>query len=370
MIRDQKLIDKLVADLHFHKFLFVNEGEDIFSERNGQIDQIETFLSTVGLDEQLNAHTDFFHGGSVANQNKIEHICEYVDDVFIDYFFRNNDFHDIVFPKGLCYERVTSKGLTYPQGNVVLNLNNIYDRCTFANNVWRLFGLDNTLLDLFPNNGFIKRFYIDTKEFGLHAECGVLENEIPFNRELEDYESYCRQNGITINDSLRSMEILNYSKYLQKDWYHCTTLFNSFVCELLTKYYQGYSQLRNNHLFGDYTIEEILCIYSLLTDKFCLREDSFILGICRYLMLDGNNRIFDDFLRFEKDTQDYHLIEPYIRSNDLYLRFASHTQSKAFRFEPVNDVLHSISLFQQSPIKYVLFANSLPLPYLYSELNQ
>lgn len=41
MIRSQELIDKLVADLHFHNYLFVNEGDNIFTDRNETISNVK-----------------------------------------------------------------------------------------------------------------------------------------------------------------------------------------------------------------------------------------------------------------------------------------------------------------------------------------
>lgn len=70
MIRDEKLIDKLVADLHFHNYLFVNEGDNIFTDRNESISKVENILTSIGLNDKLNPHTDFFHGGNVIAQKQ------------------------------------------------------------------------------------------------------------------------------------------------------------------------------------------------------------------------------------------------------------------------------------------------------------
>ena len=62
MIRDSKLIDKLIADLHFHNYLFVVEGDNIFSDRDENIEKVQSLIKMFGLDDKLNAHTDFYHG--------------------------------------------------------------------------------------------------------------------------------------------------------------------------------------------------------------------------------------------------------------------------------------------------------------------
>ena len=69
MVRSDILIDKLVADLHFHHYLEVT-GDDL-------------------LDENRNV---------VVTDSKKEVIENYVDDVFIDFFFRTHDFAPVVIP--------------------------------------------------------------------------------------------------------------------------------------------------------------------------------------------------------------------------------------------------------------------------------
>lgn len=51
MIRSQELIDKLVADLHFHNYLFVNEGDNIFTDRNETISNVENAIKSLGLSD-------------------------------------------------------------------------------------------------------------------------------------------------------------------------------------------------------------------------------------------------------------------------------------------------------------------------------
>ncbi|WP_346699881.1 hypothetical protein [Barnesiella sp. An22] len=120
MIRSSELVDKLVADLHFHKFFYVNEGDNMFTDRNEFLSQAESFISSMGLEKEINVHTDFFHGGSVINDSKINYIYQYIDDVFLDYFFRTYDFKEIIFPKGFCYEQITPKGIVHPDSDIII----------------------------------------------------------------------------------------------------------------------------------------------------------------------------------------------------------------------------------------------------------
>lgn len=368
MIRSSELVDKLVADLHFHKFFYVNEGDNMFTDRNEFLSQAESFISSMGLEKEINVHTDFFHGGSVINDSKINYIYQYIDDVFLDYFFRTYDFKEIIFPKGFCYEQITPKGIVHPDSDIIIHLNNIYDRCTFANNIWRLFGLDNYLLNVFPKNGFIKQFYLKRKIFGLHAECGVLLNEFPFDKDLDEYLDRYYTGKSCINHQYRGIEIVKYANFLYKECEHSIYICHTSYKLAIANFSRGFSQIRGSHIFGEYTIEDLLFIYALLTDKFVLTEDAFLLSICHCLGNKIENDILTAFIGYETLTQDYHIIEPYICSKDLYLRFASHTKSKAFKFNNINDAIDSVQLFEQDPVCLIRIGNTMPLPYLYQKL--
>ena len=89
-------------------------------------------------------------------------------------------------PKGLCYERITCDGIEHPNEDISLNINNLYDRCTFTNNIFRLLGIDNDLSKLFPGNKYFNSFYVNHKVFGLHSCCGVLINDKPIYSEPLD----------------------------------------------------------------------------------------------------------------------------------------------------------------------------------------
>lgn len=369
MIRDRRLIDKLIADLHFHNYLFVVEGDNIFTETDENIESLQSIIAAFGLEKSLDAHTDFYHGGNVLTEVKADYINEFIDDVFIDYFFWTYKFKKIIFPKGLCYEQITPEGIIHPQDDLTLDLNNIYDRCTFANNIFRLFGIDNDLADLFPNNKFFKSFSLNRKIYGLHSWCGVLVNDkpiygIPLDRFISKY--YPRKELKRTNK--RGKTIKEYFSFMYGECEH--EYFSSFSSNYqisLIEIKQGYSQIKDKNIFGEYTIGDILVIYSLLTDKFLLTEDSFLLALCNCV---GEeiliNEFLNDFILFEDSNLSSTSIEKFIRSKDLYLRFASHTKSKAFTFEPINDTFSQIYLFQKKSQILLKHSNPLPLPYLYN----
>lgn len=74
MIRDSALIDKLIADLHFHNFLNVVEGDNFFTSVDHTIENLQSVLNAIGLDNKLNAHKDFYHGGNVQTTEKSDYI--------------------------------------------------------------------------------------------------------------------------------------------------------------------------------------------------------------------------------------------------------------------------------------------------------
>lgn len=369
MVRDEKLIDKLIADLHFHNYLFVVDGDNVFTETDENIERVASMIKDLGMADKLDAHTDFYHGGNVLTDAKSDYINEFIDDVLIDYFFRTYDFKKINFPKGLCYEQITPDGIIHPQTDITLDLNDIYDRCTFANNIFRLFGIDDDLADLFHGNKFFKSFSLNRKIYGLHSWCGVLVNDkpiysIPLDRFLLKYYpgrllERATKRGKTIKEFFSFVD-----RECEHEYFSC---FSTNYLISLSEIQQGFSEIKDDNIFGEYTIEDILLIYSLLTDKFLLTEDSFLLALCNCMGKEIlTNNFLTDFIGFEETNLSSASIERFIKSKDLYLRFASHTTSKAFSFEPLNDTLSQIYFFDKKSQLLLRHSNSLPLPYLHN----
>lgn len=368
MIRDEKLIDKLVADLHFHNYLFVNEGDNIFTDRNESISKVENILTSIGLNDKLNPHTDFFHGGNVIAQKTIDHIYDYIDDVYIDYFFRSQNFHAIKVPKGFCYEQITSTGIIHPDKDteVILDLNNIYDRCTFVEMIFRLFGLRELEQDeSFQDNHFLSGLQLtNTKSYF------VIENEYPYGDELQLYIDKNYKLNSKFKPSLRAKEIVLFNQFYDKNKY-------SFRYEGLTQlwidnYWQkirDYILIKDDHFFGEYCIEDVLMLYVLLIDKLVLSEEKLTTFLSAHLDVKRDNSILNEFRKFENKHTDYKEIEPFINLKDLYLRFTSRERSRAFKFERQDDLFESIQLFEQKPIRSLFYNNPLQLPYLYNSLK-
>lgn len=368
MIRNDKLIDKLVADLHFHNYLFVDEGDNIYTDHNKSISNVEKFLTSIGLNTQLNPHTDFFHGGNVISQRSIDHIYDYIDDVYIDYFFRLHNFHTIKIPKGFCYEQITSTGIIYPDKDteVVLDLNNIYDRCTFVDVISRLFGLRELgQYESFQNNHFLNGLQMSKTK-----SCFAIKNEYPYGDELQLYiEKYYKLNS-KFKPSLRAKEIILFNQFYDKNKYDFQ--YEGLTPSLWNNYWQkieDYINIKDNHFFGEYCIEDILMLYVLLIDKFVLSEEKLTTFLSAHLDVGREDSILNEFRRFENKHIDYKEIEPFIHSKDLYLRFASRKRSRAFKFERQDRMFESIQLFEQKPIRSLFYNNPIQLPYLYNSLN-
>lgn len=367
MIRCQELIDKLVADLHFHHYLFVDVGDNIFTKENEFLNNVDNFLKSIGLDKEISAHTDFYHGGNVVTQRAIEHIYRYIDDVFIDYFFRTHRFRPILIPKGFCNQQITPKGIIEPANDVeiILNLNNIYDRCTFVRMIYSLFGQkESKLYELFPNNHFINGFSLNDIQ-----SCLILENEYPYGEELflyiENKYKYSK-----FDPTQRANEIIAFNHFCTENSYNFKH--EGFTQLWLKKYCNkiwDYKRIKDSKIFGEYCIEDILMLYVLLIDRFVLSEEKITAFLSPHIDVNREDSILSEFKNFENRHTDAKDIEPFIKSKDLYLRFASRTKSCAFKFTQQDELFESIQLFNQNPIRSLVYCNPIALPYLYNTLN-
>lgn len=368
MIRSQELLDKLVADLHFHNYLFVDVGDNIFTDHNEFISNVEDFLTSIGLDNKINASTDFYHGGNVISQRKVEHIYQYIDDVFIDYFFRTYKFHPIKIPKGYCVQQITPKGIVKPNEDteIILNLNNIYDRCTFVELIVSLFGQSNSkLYELFPNNYFINGLTLKATQFYFY-----LKNKDPYGKELSYYVENQYKSYSKFNPTLRANEIVAFNNFCMKNSYKFKI---EGLAPLMQYIYsrkrQDYLCIKDSKIFGEYCIEDILMLYALLIDKFVLSEKNLTTFLSPHIDVTRSNSIFNEFKDFENKHTDFKEIEPFIQMKDLYLRFTSRKRSRAFKFKYQDELFESIQLFDQNPIRSLIYSNPIVLPYLYNTLN-
>ena len=336
------MIDELVATLHFHGYL-----------------QMES--SNIYGGAPLNV---------VANDHKIDNIQEYIDDLYIDLFFRTHEFKPIRIPKDWKIQRYSKDGEEKCEGGIKLCLNSPFDRYTLVSCIANcILGNRGYLNKSVPQNKFLSSIIVDYKKYGPIWECPVIKFEIPKGDEFEQYLNYLYgMKHSMYNPTNRAQDILYYSEMFQSKVYnYCYKNLTNYGLMTISKRQQGYKDIKDIDLFGEYTLEDILMIYCLLVYKFRMEEDSFMSFIG--LFANGNKHTFlHDFRDFEMQVTDAESVKPYIRDRDLFLRFTSPTKSKAVKFNLLGNGIAEIQFFKDKPIRTVFSNNSLPLPFLYNEL--
>ncbi len=368
MIRSQELVDKLVADLHFHHYMDVYEGDFWGQGNNRRCSPLYDIVSSWGIDPD----TSFYHGGTVINDKKINYLYEYIDDVYIDYFFRTYHFKKIIFPKDFCATQITPNGVITPSGDICLNLQNIYDRCTFVNTMATLFTRGGILLtDIFPKKKFLQNYSFYEKVFGQHGLCLQISSEIPFEEEFNAYLEKYHPGKAEIDPQFRMDEVIRYFNFAKDTFYQdLMRWYTPIYAQLSHNFLMDYKFLKDSHMFGDYSIEDLFLIYSLLVDKCQLNEDSLLPSLL-FCIDDIEKTILMDFHDFECSNTNYHILDASIQSEDMYLRFTSRKegQSNAFTFTTISGAIESIQLFDRPPVRSIYRGNTMPLPYLYNHLN-
>lgn len=342
MLRSEELIDELVATLHFHHYLQMGS-------------------------------TNIFGGGPlnvVANDHKIENIQDYIDDLFIDLFFRTHEFKPIKIPKDWKIQKYTKEGIINCEGGIELYLNSPFDRYTLVDSVANyILSRWGYLNKIFPQNDFLNSIMIISKKYGPIWECPDIKLGMPNGDEFEQYLNnlYGMKHSM-YNPINRAQDILYYSEMYQSELHdYCYKGFNNYALLYMSKRQRGYKEIKDIDLFGEYTLEDILMIYSLLVYKFRMEEDSFLSFIG--LFINGNKNTFlNEFKDFEMQTTNIESIKPFIRDRDLFLRFTSPTKSKAVKFNLLGNGIAEIQFFKEEPIQTICSNNSLPLPFLYNEL--
>ena len=344
MIRSEELVDELVATLHFHNYLKMESA-------------------------------NIFGGGPMtvaANDHKKDNIQDYIDDLYIDFFFRTESFKPILIPNSWKIQKFTDKGKKYVEGGLQLNLSNPFDRYTFLDCISRaLSGNDGYLLKMFPGNAFLRDIMVITKKYGPIWYSISLVFGHPNGDEFEQYLNFLYgYKHSKYKPLIRALDILKYSEFFQTviDKYSYKGLTNIGLYKI-EKRQQDYRKIKDLNVFGDYTIEEVLMFYCLLVDKFKLGEDNFLSFIGLFANNDGKtNRVLSEFRKFEIENTNSECLKPFIRERDLFLRFTSATKSKAVKFEHILDGVVEIQFFGDPPLHSICENNTLPLPYLYNEL--
>lgn len=342
MIRSEELIDKLVATLHFHGYFHLMSS-DIYG--NGPLNL-------------------------VANESQKKHIQNYIDDLFIDYFFRTFQFKLIVIPKDCNVRQYTKDGIKDVIGGLELNLNNPFDRYTFVNCISDSL-CNGYLNNLFPTNRFINDIWNKPQKYGPIWEANSLILKPPYGYELEQYLNYLYDfKHSKYNPQYRANDIVNFSKLYQRELYrYCNEELTEYGQQIICDRQKDYKAIKNMNLFGEYSIEDILFIYCLLVDKFKLEEENVLKNIALFANDSEYKKSFmNEFQKFEVEHNNEDCIEPFVRDRDLFLRFTSPSKSKAVKFIYPSPEIVEFKFFNEEPIKTIRMGNTLPLPFLYKEL--
>lgn len=337
MIRSDKLIDKLVADLHFHHYLEII-GDDLYGENRNVV---------------------------VSNSKK-EVIENYIDDVFIDFFFRTQNFSPLVIPR-----KFLENGEENNQGynsEIILQLNKHHDRCVFVKYMSRIFTVNSLLAKEYADNYFVKSFLHLSRNYGPFWKVVVLMPNTPLWYEYDAYlSSLYGYRQSQSKPQFRAKEIEAFNKFYQGNWgsfnYNGLTAYGLLLME---RRYGDYQKIKDSHLFGEYTLEDVLLLYALLVDKFVLTDNNITGFLAKFLST--NNMVLKMFAEFETANQDARLIESYICQRDLYLRFISPVKSKAVTYKIFGGGANQrveLQFFNQDVVISECNGNTLPLPFYY-----
>lgn len=359
MIRNEDLVNKLIADLHFHNYLRMGWSSP-FGEEMGMIPD------------------------SVSNSAQIAHVYKYIDDVFIDLYFRTSDFKDIRVPHDVYNLRITDKGKIKVESDYSLNLSNLYDRATFIDLFFYILHGYNMGFhpepSIFENTSFFHELSPVEYKYGPVWGIYSFEQSIPYDSSFDWYLTSLYGNlHSKYNPAFRMRDLINFSEFYQKNMY------NVCVFRHQPDFYYGLSDIGIGHIsdringylkikevqpFGEYTFEELLFLYCLLTEKLKMRDGNLTSFLASFFSAKSwNNSAMSNFLIYENSITDYSCIEPYLNSKDLYIRFTSSLTSEAFKFESIDNIFLTVQLFEEQVIRALRYNNTMPLPYLYHELN-
>ena len=212
---------------------------------------------------------------------------------------------------------------------------------------------------------------IISKKFNPICESISLVFGMPYGDELEQYLNYLYgMRHSKFNPLFRAQEVVNFSKLYQTGLHqYCYKGLTSNGLLNIGRRQSAYRAIRNEKIFGEYTIEDLLMIYCLLVEKYKLEEYNFLTFVG--LFVSENERedsILNEFRMFECKTTDAECIKPFIRERDLFLRFTSATKSKAVKFTYDGKGMAELKFFNDKPIPMVATNNTLPLPFLYNDL--
>lgn len=372
MVRDERLMDRLLADLNFHNFIGAEQNKDHrydISESDDLGIIFRKLYESAATSSFLfdNTHVHF-------TEKHKKRVQQYIDDVTIDYFFRTNNFLPIVFSQEECPERIMESGCVETSGNVVLDISDVYDRCTFVETISRLITYEK-VIGISYENPFCHNVYPRDVSYGAVGGAVKLDQHLPFGEMFDAYLDFLYGDQHSkFNPRNRAQSIYLFADFYKK--HNCEHLerysfLSSFGLLQMQHFIDGFMSIKNSHIWGDYTFEEILWIYALLVEKLELHYESISTVLAQFGDMEPTNTsVLEKFFKYEGSIMDSGIIEPYIKIDDLYLRFTSRTKgSKAFKFYPCDNRITEIQKFNEPRIRTADGYNTLPLPYLYNELK-
>lgn len=345
MIISDEFMDMLIAELHLHNYIKM-QSSSIFG--NGPMNV-------------------------VANDSQRKHIQRYIDDLFIESFLRNYQFKPVLFPKSVCKKRFTIDGLKKNEEDIILNLNNPYDRYTFVDSLSKFLHESAQKNSDFSNNAFICDLSIDEKNYGPIWSAFGLNFRDFCGEELETYlnNNYGYQHS-KYKPKYRGEAIIHYSQQFLSNPYgnHYYEQFyvDSYPLRRIDERHRDFCKIKDSNIFGEYKFLDILLIFCLLVDKFEIKHDSLLefVGLYAYDHYSKDSFLYG-FVNFEDHNTDFNSLLPLAMKEDVFLRFSSVKESKTVTFESINDVVAQVRFFNNRPVTSICWANTLPLPYLYSE---
>lgn len=303
------------------------------------------------------------NNGIFVNDKQIERIQDYIDDLVFEQFFSLNAFKPMLVPKSYSSYRYSNKGWIFVKDDFYLDLSDPFDRYTFVMIVSTPDFFESKFSNqgkcLFPLGFTIKRY--GAVGHALVRHLGLYQNPV-----FELLENDLRSDNSSLSP-LNRVEQLYLYKHLAKNrhFYDC------YYCDFFELKYQ-FANIFNLPIFSNYTYGEVLSLYCILVEKLKLYETSLSSILALILPEDSSfsPSIINQFYNFELRINAI-FDENMIDVRDLYLRFVSETNSRAFTFtESMHGGYVNIQLFDQETICAVNRDNTIPLPYYHSKCDK
>lgn len=302
-----------------------------------------------------------YNNDELISSSQLNRVYQYLDDILIEAFFSTNKFAPIIIPSNILSNRQSPEGYIEQNSDLVLDLSNRFDRYTFVEAICLLciHGASpyNNINLSKEEQRFLSELSCGSKLYCAYGRSYLINAGFCPNPFIDSFREYYKM--IDFGES-KAAELCCFRDFvLKQNGYN----FNMYYYEHVDYYY---SKIKNLKLFGNYTWQEVLSIYSILVEKLKLAEDSISTLISLHIPkeTDFNSQILAKFHKFEMNYSSFFNVRSYINYNDLFLRFVNAERSRAFQFKPLpKKNFISIQLFDNPSIEDVDFYNTLPLPY-------